>query len=249
MKSWTTKNGYKITRILAGRSNVFLIEGKGKNILVDTSPGYRLSKLYSNLKEMGISNLDYLILTHTHFDHAANAARIREDFNARVIVHKDEARYLETGENILPRGTNPFSAALVRIFKNQFISIAKYEPCRADLLVDSDFCPDISIPELKIINTPGHTQGSVSIIVDDEVALTGDAMFGIFFRSIFPPFAGNNIELIKSWGKLLETDARVFLPSHGSENKRALVKNEFERYVRHYKLTNIISSLNSEQEK
>ena len=77
MKSWTTKNGYKITRILAGRSNVFLVEGKGKNILVDTSPGYKRSKLYSILQEMGISNLDYLILTHTHFDHAANAARVR----------------------------------------------------------------------------------------------------------------------------------------------------------------------------
>jgi hydroxyacylglutathione hydrolase len=70
------------------------------------------------------------------------------------------------------------------------------------------------------MNTPGHTTGSMSVIVDDEVALVGDTMFGVFKRSVFPPFADDVSEMIKSWGKLLNSNCKFFLPSHGREKSR-----------------------------
>jgi hypothetical protein len=42
LKIWHTNSGYSVTCVLAGRSNVFLLSGNGKAILIDTSPGYRL---------------------------------------------------------------------------------------------------------------------------------------------------------------------------------------------------------------
>jgi hydroxyacylglutathione hydrolase len=232
MKTWTTSNGYKVVRLLAGRSNVFYVEGSGKNILIDTSPGYRWNILEKRLAEHGIKNIDYLILTHTHFDHAANARRIKEKFNAMVIVHKDETNYLASGENILPVGTNPFSRLLVRLLAKQFVAIAKYDQCQPDITVDTITDLKDAGLRLKIIHTPGHTTGSVSVIVDDEIALTGDAMFGIFFRSIYPPFASDTVQMIESWGKLLKTNAKIFLPSHGSANQRSLVESEFKKHSR-----------------
>jgi hydroxyacylglutathione hydrolase len=232
MKTWTTTNGYRIIRVLAGRSNVFMVEGNGKYLLVDTSPGYRWGTLQNRLMKLGIKKIDYLILTHTHFDHSANARRIKETYNAKVIVHKAESAFLESGDNILPVGTNLFSGFIVHLFAKQFISMAKYEPCQPDITVNSDSYTLDQALRVRIIHTPGHTTGSVSVIIDDEIALTGDAMFGIFFRSIYPPFASNTVQMIKSWGKLLNTNARLFLPSHGSANLRSLVEKEFIRHSR-----------------
>jgi hydroxyacylglutathione hydrolase len=76
MKTWKTKNGSNILRILSGRSNAFLISSNNINVLVDTGPDTFWQKLKKNLDNHNIKTIDYLILTHTHFDHAGNAARI-----------------------------------------------------------------------------------------------------------------------------------------------------------------------------
>jgi glyoxylase-like metal-dependent hydrolase (beta-lactamase superfamily II) len=67
------------------------------------------------------------------------------------------------------------------------------------------------------------------LVVDDEIAIVGDCMFGVFKSSIFPPVAEDPDEMIRSWGKLLETNCSIFLPSHGSANDRSLVQWEFDR--------------------
>ena len=92
MKTWETKNGTKIIRILSGRSNVFLLTYNGKNILVDTSPGFMWPVLERRLKKLNITSINYLILTHAHFDHAANSNRLRTKFKASVIIQQREAR-------------------------------------------------------------------------------------------------------------------------------------------------------------
>jgi len=224
MKHWKTKSGYQIILVLSGRSNVFLLTDGNHNILIDTS--YRLNRnvLEKRLDMLGIKHIDFLVLTHTHFDHAANACRIKEKFNAKVIVHKSEGNYLTSGESTLPNGTNIFTQALIRLTAKRANSLVRCEPCQYDLLVDSfldlwDFGFNA-----HIIHTPGHTMGSISIVVDNEIAIVGDTMFGIFPWSVFPPFANDINQLINSWGKLLDTSCSLFLPSHGSTNPRSLVQ-------------------------
>ncbi|MBN2339447.1 MAG: Zn-dependent hydrolase, partial [Acidobacteria bacterium] len=80
-----------------------------------------------------------------------------------------------------------------------------------------------------ILHTPGHTSGSVSIIVEGEIALVGDAMFGILPGSVFPPFADDPGQLMASWGKLLDTGCSLFLPAHGSAIGRSLLQKEYHR--------------------
>ncbi|UTB31789.1 MAG: hypothetical protein NKF70_09735 [Methanobacterium sp. ERen5] len=50
----------------------------------------------------------------------------------------------------------------------------------------------------------------MSIIIDNKIAIVGDAMFGIFGNSIYPPFADNPKIMIESWGKLLDTGCSSF---------------------------------------
>jgi hydroxyacylglutathione hydrolase len=227
MKILKTKSRYSIYCVLTGRSNAFLISGGGKNILIDTGPGGAWKKLTGRLKNLNIKAIDFLILTHGHYDHAENSAKIRREYGAKVIINAEEAKYLEKGENIIPHGTNIFTRLLIKNLPPALTRRLNYEPCFPDVLTDqySDFI-DTGL-DIHIIHTPGHSPGSQSIIVDNEIALVGDAIFGVFPRSVFPPFAEDEKEMIKSWGKLLETGCSLFLPSHGTEVRRELLYRDF----------------------
>jgi hydroxyacylglutathione hydrolase len=230
MKTWITNKKTKITRVLSGRSNAFLVNDSALSILVDTGPEFMRNTLLRNLRILDINNINYLILTHSHFDHAANANKIREHFGARVLIHKSEAVFLKEGENVMINGTKKFSGFMVSNFGKRFLKTAKFDPCPADIEFETENKFLLPETEIKVIHTPGHTEGSLSVIIDNEVALTGDAMIGVTKHHIMPPFGNDINEIINSWGKLLETDCKWFLPSHGSVNTRELVEKEYLRY-------------------
>jgi hydroxyacylglutathione hydrolase len=229
VKIWITRNGQKVTRILGGRSNVFLVTSGEKNLLVDTSTGRLWKKLDRRLKSLRIKSLNFLVLTHTHFDHAENAHRLKTCYNARVIVHKEEANDILSGGNWTVSGTNAFTLLLVKTFRKVLTGKLAFPPCQPDLLVDEKL--DLTPMGFRafLMHTPGHTPGSMSIIVDDEIALVGDCMFGIFKGSVFPPFASDIRQMIGSWRKLLETGCTLFLPSHGTANSREIVQHDYDK--------------------
>jgi hydroxyacylglutathione hydrolase len=214
---------------MAGRSNVFILTDGQKTILIDTSVSGLWNSLIKKLEKLGINKIDYLILTHAHFDHAANANKIKEKYNASVIIQQEEAGYLANGDNILPYGTTIFTKLIVNVFGKRFFSRFKYEPCQPDILINSYY----NLRELGfnayLIHTPGHTAGSMSLIIDDEIAIVGDTMFGVFKWSVFPPYAEDEKLMIHSWGKLLETKCSEFLPSHGTANSRLLVQKDYNK--------------------
>lgn len=229
MRIHVTKSGYEVIQVLAGRSNSFLLTNGKNNILIDTGPAFMKKTLEKRLKSLKISAIDLLILTHTHFDHAANTEWIREKYKPQVMVHKNEASFLASGENIIPKGTNRITRVIVNLLPKRVISKLRFRPSKHDLETDMLFdLRDFGF-NAYIIHTPGHSPGSVSVIVDDELALVGDTMFGIFRGSAFPPFADDIKQMIMSWGKLLETGCNIFLPSHGSELNRFTVQKDYER--------------------
>jgi hydroxyacylglutathione hydrolase len=232
MRTWKTKSGYSIIKILSGRSNVFLLTNGQTNILIDTSYSRLWNKLQRQLNKLQIKHIDYLILTHAHFDHAANASKIKEKYRPGVIVQKNEAACLAAGDNILPKGTTLITRPLVSMFGKQIFNLLRYKPCKYDLTVDSLF----GLAEFGfngyLMSTPGHSAGSMSLIIDDEIAIVGDTMFGLLWWSVFPPYAEDVNQMIHSWGKLLETNCSIFLPSHGTANKRSIVQKDYNRRIK-----------------
>lgn len=230
MIKWITKNGYTIHKILGFRCNVFLISHHNHHILVDCSSRSFRKPLMRNLKKLGVHHLDGLVLTHSHFDHAGNSHFIKNQFGCPVIIHSTEAKYLATGCSPLPHGTNTVSRFMINSLNGKLPSWAQYEPCPPDILVEGKYSlTDLGF-ESYLLPTPGHSPGSTSLILDNEIAITGDALFGIFPVSVFPPFADDVKQLILSWELLLGTGASIFLPSHGQSRKSSTLKLQYEKY-------------------
>ncbi|MBK6345062.1 MAG: MBL fold metallo-hydrolase [Bacteroidales bacterium] len=216
MKQWTTAAGSHVIKITGGRSNVFLISRQGINVLVDTSPGFMGNRLLKKLRKHLNSNPEYLFLTHTHFDHAANAHLIKALYSTKIVVHIAESGFLLSGDSPLPAGTNVFTSWLVRNFGKAAAGKVKYHGVSPDLMIGRETNLSIHGMNIGILPTAGHTAGSISLIIDHELALVGDTLFGVFPGHCFPPFADNTGELMNSWQLLLNTGCRIFLPSHGS---------------------------------
>ncbi len=225
MKQIITTSGTKITVLAGGRSNVFMVSGKNINILVDTGPAFMCKGLLNKLDKRSINSIEYLVLTHTHFDHAANAQKIKAKFELKVIVQEKEADYLLSGDSPVPAGTNPLTSWLSGTFGKWVESKVRYKSCKADIIVNDEFDLSDTGTIARIIHTPGHSAGSLSLIVDNEIALVGDTLSGVYPGSCFPPFADHVPGLLGSWEKLLGTGCSLFLPSHGRVITRKMVEN------------------------
>jgi glyoxylase-like metal-dependent hydrolase (beta-lactamase superfamily II) len=231
MMNWKTKNGYEIFQVLRRRSNSYLICSSDVNILVDTGRESSFRELQKKIGclNLKLENIDFLILTHTHYDHCQNAFAIKGLTNCKIMMSEKEAEFCEHGFTPLPKGTFP----ITRIISNFGSRIGKrsfgYKPFTADMLVKDEL--RLATLKIELISTSGHSAGSISVIVDNEIAIVGDAMLGVFKKSIFPPFADNKIEMIKSWGRLLESSCHTFLPGHGNEIKRGLLQSEYIKYA------------------
>jgi len=220
-----SSKGTKIHILLAGMTNCYLIEKDTVTILVDSGVSKSYKKLNQQLKIIlgKQPSIDYHLLTHTHYDHAGNSEHIKKDFNAKIIVHEQEAEWLKKGFTRLPKGTSWLFKLISNSGNRYASSIGKYEPTTPDIIVNDQFSLS---DDLKIIHTPGHTMGSESLLIDNEIALVGDTLFGIFKHKIFPPFADDVKTLYHSWEKLLVTQCSLFLPGHG----KPVGRKNFEQY-------------------
>lgn len=224
----------KIFQVLSGRSNAWLIVTENQSVLVDTGKASAFNRLLNNIRQAGWNpeHIDYLFLTHTHFDHCQSAARIRELSGCKILASVYAKDSVSTGYTVLPGGTYIPTRIISKLGRYIGRSRFGYPPFLADFWMDERFSFGFNDLDIRIIETPGHSVDSVSLIVQNEVAIVGDALFGVFPNSVFPPYADDVRQLIASWGKLLETGCRIFLPGHGKAVNRELLLKEFGKYSR-----------------
>jgi hydroxyacylglutathione hydrolase len=173
-------------------------------------PGDDAAKITSALKKDGLK-LKYIILTHAHFDHAGAAKELKEHTGARVLVHEKDAALLMNTEA---------QAAL-------FGMHAAPAP-KPDGFVKEGDVVKVGDLRLKVIETPGHTPGGISIyIASEKVVFTGDTLFwGSIGRTDLP--AGNYKTIIHSLKvKLgaLPDDTKVY-PGHGDDTSIGFEKEQ-----------------------
>jgi glyoxylase-like metal-dependent hydrolase (beta-lactamase superfamily II) len=68
--------------------------------------------------------------------------------------------------------------------------------------------------EGSVLETPGHTNGSISVLLKDGAVLVGDLAFNLTSK-LFPIFAESPTKVWESWKKLTDSGAREIYPGHG----------------------------------
>lgn len=207
----------EIIPVSMGFSNVYLIKKESRVILVDTGSRGTLARLEKGMVAHKISFKEILlvIVTHAHYDHTGCLNEIKQRSGAQVLVHKDDAANIAAGNSPLPAGTGFFARIIIGIGNMLPRSVTRFEPVEPDILIDDSYDLSNYIPGVVVMHTPGHTNGSISVIVDNTDCIVGDTLFNIVPFSVYPPFADSIDNLATSMKKLIDTGCRRFFPGHG----------------------------------
>lgn len=138
-------------------NNYLLIDEESKEaVLFDCSDD---SKDIDNaLKESG-ATLKYILLTHGHFDHVLGINDFKRKYNCKVLIHESDKLLLDTINEFIKR-----------------FGMADVETPQIDGFVKDGDIIKLGENEIKVIHTPGHTQGGVCYLVEDKL-FSGDTLF------------------------------------------------------------------------
>jgi glyoxylase-like metal-dependent hydrolase (beta-lactamase superfamily II) len=175
-------------------SNVYLVKGE-KNILIDAGLGIDVKQISSVVsRALGSEKLDAIILTHRHMDHIGGAGKLASMFDARVYSGSIEAQAINTRDM---ESTCAYAFGLELPDINvQPVETMKYR-------------------NMRIIDTPGHTAGSICIYFPKERWLfSGDTVFlhGSTGRWDLP--TGNLQQLSSSIERLSALEIEGLFPGH-----------------------------------
>lgn len=173
-----------------------LYDEKNKDAIV-IDPGGDGEYILTKLNEEKL-NVRYIVLTHGHFDHIGAVRFLKEKTGGLVAIHKLDADNLTDGYKNL----------------SHFMGIESVQT-KADVLLEHGSTIEFGNVQCKIIHTPGHSEGSICILVPGAV-FTGDTLFrGSIGRTDLP--GGNHRELLNSIATyLLILDSNtVVYPGHG----------------------------------
>jgi glyoxylase-like metal-dependent hydrolase (beta-lactamase superfamily II) len=209
-----------IHQIKLGVNSCYLIKNKSA-LLVDAGVPGKARLFKHKIEKAGIrpEDIKLIILTHSHFDHTGSAKEIQELTGAKIVMHQLERDLSKGGDMIIPHGVNTWGKITQPIFFPIFrrIHFPAFEP---DILIDQpEFPLDAYGIEGKIIHTPGHTPGSLSLLLDSGDALVGCmAHDGLPFRLRpgLPIYAENIGQLKESWQILIDKGAKRIYPGHGN---------------------------------
>lgn len=140
----------------------FVVFGKEKVYLVDSGIANSENAILNYIEENGysISNIEILILTHSHPDHMGSAKNIKEKSGCQVLAHEGEKAWIENIEK-------QFSDRPVPGFKFFVSESVKIEK----LIKDNDLIELEEGRSIKVIHTPGHSTSSISLLFENEGVL------------------------------------------------------------------------------
>lgn len=180
-------------------TNVYIISSSHNNaVLID--PADEADTIIKTIEASGLT-LKYIILTHGHTDHILALEEVRDHFRVPVLVGKQDAERLLDADLINDR---PYVKA-------------PYHAVQPDILITEE--SEVWLDELRFsfYAMPGHTDGSVCVVVGD-IIFTGDTlMYEKLGRTDL--YGGDKERLVRSVKRLMRDfkDYCRILPGHGAE--------------------------------
>ncbi|MCB0153687.1 MAG: MBL fold metallo-hydrolase [Anaerolineae bacterium] len=163
-----------ITKLKLGLSNAYLIQEKGA-ILVDTgSPGEE-KKIIAALAQTGLSlkDIGLILHTHVHSDHVGSTVALRQQADIPVAFHPADQPLADLGHNGSLTGVGWRGRLMQRFFAGTAFDAPRPTfPLSDGLRLEAYGVAGV------VRHTPGHTAGSVSVLLDSGEAIIGDVLMG-----------------------------------------------------------------------
>ena len=202
----------KIDIPAVGGTNCYIVQDEETKETMVIDPGGDVDKIVEMLNTIH-AKVKYILLTHCHGDHIAGVNELRQRVGGKVLIHRLDEEGL----------------------KNPDVNLAEYVGLgkvivQADARLDDGDLIHVGNLEFKILHTPGHTKGGISIYSEEEKLLfSGDTLFrGSWGRTDLPTSSFEDI--IKSITEklmVLPEDTIVY-PGHG---KSTMIKEEEPIYL------------------
>lgn len=196
---------------------VYLLEGEERSVLVDALNDWWEKRIIRSIRKRGEDapgRVKLLLLTHGHLDHFGGAPGLRRRLGCRVAIHRLDAEGPRRGRN-LPLFTRNRWEKLTR----PFVSRIRAEPFEPDILLEGDegSLSDYGIDAIWV-RTPGHTEGSISVIFPGQAAIVGDLVVGRFNapgKPAYPMWVKDPGPVRESVRKVLQYSPKALLSGHG----------------------------------
>ena len=175
-----------IIELKYGNTNTYLIKGKEKYILFDTDWAGTFERFCQAIKSIGIQiqDIEYLFLSHFHPDHMGIAGQLAE-LGIKIVVVDIQKNFVHFSDEIFVKEKN-----------KSFIPIDDAKVILISIDESRSFFEKLGI-QGEIIETPGHSDDSVSIWLDDGTLLVGD------LNPLYELPLHEGTQIADTWNKLL----------------------------------------------
>jgi hydroxyacylglutathione hydrolase len=219
----TVQKVSRISILPLGLVNAHIVSTSSGCVLVDTGLPGSERKIGKALSKLGLTfnDIKLIVVTHAHVDHAGSAALMRKLSGAPILAHGGDAKYFsrEAAMTFCPTGW------FGRLFIKTNLMFEPYVGFEPDILLNGSDTLDLTPYGVDGIvrHTPGHTAGSISVLLASKEALVGDLIAsGILLGGIVrtdkakrPPFEDDALTVAAELRDMVETGMTKFFMGHG----------------------------------
>ncbi len=233
----------QIVKLSLNETICYLVPVENKYLLIDT--GYEKHKklFHKRLKTLNISidDIAYVLLTHHHDDHSGLLNEIKAyNPSCRIIMHTKAIPHLQRGKDDLSKSKYINSKVdrmikIVKRFNKEWdFAFPPYKVHDNDIVINEETelkAIGINIPG-KIIYTPGHSDDSISLLLDDGICFVGDAAANMlqFLGTRYCVIVIDDLkQYYHNWERLIKENVKTIYPAHGKPFGIEKLKNNLKK--------------------
>jgi len=146
----------------------FLLITEEKTAIVDSGFAFTAKPMVKKMKaELGDRPLDYILLTHSHYDHISGSSLMKKTWpNAKIVSAEYAAKIFEKESAM--KTIKKMNRAAALYFKKLPFFIDSLKNTHTDIAVKDGDIIDLGSVKLKVIEAPGHTKDSIAFYYEEE---------------------------------------------------------------------------------